>query len=58
MYYLLAEKLFPPPLLLTARAKGGRFLASRSPRVQTLRSRGLGAELRVGGEELIEGEEP
>lgn len=31
MYYLLAEKLFPPPLLLTARAKGGRFLASRSP---------------------------
>lgn len=43
MYYLLAEKLFPSPLLLTARAKGARFLASRSP------PRANTEEPRVGG---------
>lgn len=51
MYYLLAEKLLPPLL-------GQRRLAFGLKVAPVCKHRGLGAELRDGGEEPREGEEP
>lgn len=49
MYYLLAEKLFLRRCYSPPGPKEAGFWPRGRPRVQTLRSRGLGAEPRVGG---------